>query len=164
MFDIRMRRSRWRMVAVPVGAVALVGLAACGTSTDTSAASSGSTPTSAASGSTSQNATGDADSSMAAFRTCMAQNGVTLPERSGRPGDGGTPLQGGAAGAPPSGALAAPGDGSGSGTPDGGPGRTPGQAPPGVDATAWAAAQKACADLAPTPPGGGAAPATGSAS
>ena len=35
--------------------------------------------------------------------------------------------------------------------------RAPGEAPEGVDADTWAAAQEACADLAPTPPDGTAA-------
>ena len=63
-------------------------------------------------------------------------------------GDGGAPPQGGT---PPSGAPAA-GGGSGGAAP---------QAPPGVDGDTWAAAQEACADLAPTPPDGS-APTAGS--
>ena len=176
MADIRTDRRggrRWRRMAVaPVGVAALVSLAACGTSTsaDTSAASSGSTPTSAAGGSTAQNPAGTGDPAMAAFRSCLAENGVTLPEPPAGGSGGGRPPQGDANAAPPSGAPAAPGDGgpggssAGSGASSGGgPGRTPGAAPPGVDAATWAAAQKACADLAPAPPGG-AAPSASSGS
>jgi hypothetical protein len=106
-------RRRWiRLIGVPVAAVSLVGLAACGTD----AAST--TPSNTA---------------MAAFASCMAENGVTLPQR----GDGG--------GSPPTGTP-----------PAGGPGQNGGAmaAPSGVDATTWAAAQKACAQYAPTPPSG----------
>jgi hypothetical protein len=49
--------------------------------------------------------------------------------------------------------LAAPEEGGKAGGP-GGAGRTPGEAPEGVDADTWAAAQQACADLAPAPPDG----------
>ncbi len=83
-------RRRWRLVLVPVAAVGLAGLVACGTGA--AASSSAGAPD---------------DSAMAAFASCMAENGVTLPERG---------------------------------------------APPGVDATAWAAAQEACAQYGPTPP------------
>jgi hypothetical protein len=161
MFDIRTDRRgrRWsRLVAAPLGVVALVTLAACGTSTGTSAASTASAPTSASTGTASTQAAGDLTDEMAAFRSCLEENGVTLPERPS--GGGGTPPQGGSGdtppqgGTPPSGAPAAAGGGNGQGT--------PGQAPPGVDAATWATAQEACADLAPTPPGGGAAPSASS--
>jgi hypothetical protein len=84
---------------------------------------------------------------MAAYTSCLAENGVTLPER---PARGSGAQQGGT---PPSGAPAAPGEGGQGGGP-GGTGRTPGEAPEGVDADTWAAAQQACADLAPAPPDG----------
>ena len=90
----------------------------------------------------------DGDTDLADYRSCLEDNGVTMPEPPA--GGAGAPRQGGT---PPSGAPAA---GSG----QGGPGGTPVQAPPGVDATTWAAAQKACADLAPTPPDGSAPPAS----
>ena len=90
----------------------------------------------------------DADSDLADYRSCLEDNGVTMPEPPA--GGAGAPRQGGT---PPSGAPAAGGG-------QGGPGGSPGQAPPGVDATTWAAAQKACADLAPTPPDGSAPPAS----
>jgi hypothetical protein len=124
-------RRRWtRLIGVPVAAASLAGLVACGTD--------------AASTTTSNTA-------MAAFASCMAENGVTLPQR----GDGG--------GSPPTGTPPAGGTGEGAGGPGGsaaGGGGRPGQnggamAPPsGVDATTWAAAQKACAQYAPTPPSG----------
>jgi len=74
-------RRRWRLVLVPVAAVGLAGLVACGTGAAASTGSSGGAPD---------------DSAMAAFASCMAENGV--------------------------------------------------------DATAWAAAQEACAQYAPTSP------------
>ena len=129
-----------RLVVAPIGAVALVGLAACGSSATSTAGDTASGSTAAAGA--------PSDSAMAAFTSCLAENGVTMPERPG--GGAGGP----AGGTPPSGAPGAPGD---DGDDDGGPGGpdgTPGQAPPGVDATTWAAAQKACASLAPTPPDG----------
>ena len=125
----RIRTVRWsRWVAAPLGAVALVGLAACGTGTEASAAG----------GSAAQARPSDA--AMEAYASCLQQNGVTLPERPD--GDGGPPD--GDAGTPPPGAPRA----GGRGGPD------PAQAPPGVDAATWSAAQEACADLAPAPPGG----------
>ena len=144
MIDTRIGpRGRWiRLVVAPVGALALVGLAGCGTDTSTTSAATSSSA--AAQSSTADDSADDADSDLADYRSCLADNGVTMPEP---PADGGgAPRQGGT---PPS---AAPAGGGG----QGGPGGTPGQAPPGVDATTWAAAQKACADLAPTPPDGSA--------
>ena len=77
---------------------------------------------------------------MAAYTSCMAENGVTMPE----PGDGGgaPPPDGGTppTGEPPTGGQDGPGGG--------------GQAPEGVDEATWEAAQQACADLAPAPPSG----------
>jgi hypothetical protein len=141
-------RRRWRLVLVPVAAVGLAGLVACGTGAAT--ASSAGAPD---------------DTAMAAFASCMAENGVTLPERGasdGGPaagsGAGTGGAGGGAAGPGAGGAGSAAGPGPGgvsppSGAPQaggaGGGGAMP--APPGVDATAWAAAQEACAQYAPTP-------------
>ena len=147
MIDISTRRRgrrSLRLIAAPVGLVALVGLAACGTGTDSStgAATGESAPSAAPAA-----AGGPSDSAMAAYTSCLAENGVTLPERPAR-----------GSGTPPSGAPAAPGDG---GT-RGGPGGRPGEAPEGVDADTWAAAQQVCADVAPAPPdGGGPAAGTG---
>ena len=148
MIDTRIGpRGRWiRLVVAPVGALALVGLAACGTgTTTTSAATSSSAAAQPSTADDTDNADADdADSDLADYRSCLEDNGVTMPEM---PADGGgAPRQGGT---PPSGAPAAGGG-------RGGPGGSPGQAPPGVDATTWAAAQKACADLTPTPPDGSA--------
>ena len=148
MIDTRIGpRGRWiRLVVAPVGALALVGLAACGTDTSTTSAATSSSA--AAQPSTADDSADadadDADSDLADYRSCLEDNGVTMPEPPA--GGAGAPRQGGT---PPSGAPAAGGG-------QGGPGGSPGQAPPGVDATTWAAAQKACADLAPTPPDGSA--------
>ena len=136
-------RRRW-LITAPMAAISLVGLVACGTGGATTSSGSGS---------------GTSDAAMQAFASCMAENGVTLPERganggpaegagagSGSGGAGGGAVgSGGAGGAdggsPPTGAPQAGGAGGGA---------MP--APPGVDATAWAAAQKACVQYAPTPP------------
>ncbi len=152
MIDTRIGpRGRWiRLVVAPVGALALVGLAACGTGTSTTSAATSSSaaaqPSTADDSDDADDATRDSD--LADYRSCLEDNGVTMPEPPS--GGAGAPRQGGT---PPSGAPAAGGG-------QGGPGGTPGQAPPGVDATTWAAAQKACADLAPTPPDGSAPPAS----
>ncbi len=71
----------------------------------------------------------------AAYRDCLADNGVTLPEM-GAPG-----------GERPSAMPSA--------MPSGGPGAFPGALPEGVDQEAFAAAQAACADLAPAGGPGG---------
>jgi hypothetical protein len=127
-------RRRWsRLIGAPVAAVSLAGLVACGTG--------------AASTTTSNTA-------MTAFASCLAENGVTLPQR----GDDGGPNGGGTdGGSPPTGTPPAGGTGgSGSSGGAGAPAQNGGAmaAPPGVDATTWAAAQKACAQYAPTPPSG----------
>ena len=152
MTDIRTPlRHRWiRVIAAPVGVVALVGLAACGTSTDTTSAAAASSavaaqPSAADDDTDGDDTDGDDDTDMADYRTCLEENGVTMPEPPA--GGGGAPPQGGT---PPSGAPAA-----------GGSGGAARQAPPGVDGDTWAAAQEACADLAPTPPDGS-APTAGS--
>ncbi len=150
MIDNRTWRNRAsvRFLGAPVAVVALLGLAACGTSTGTSTAAAASSTAEAPAGAAGQDGTGD--TAMAAYESCMEENGVTMPERAaggaGAAPKGGTPPQGGT---PPSGTPRA-----------GGPGGSPGQAPPGVDEDTWAAAREACSDLAPTPPGG-AAPTAG---
>ena len=131
-------RASVRLLGAPVAAVALLGLAACGTSTDTG--------TSAAAASASAEAPADDAATpdgteLAAYQSCLEENGVSMPERPG-----------GGAGAAPEGGVPPQG-----GTPpSGGPGGSPDQAPPGVDVDTWAAAQEACSDLAPTPPDGAA--------
>lgn len=80
-------------------------------------------------------ATAEGQGDFAAYRECMADNGVVLPDR----------------GTPPSGML----DGSPSGMPTGTPpsgtpaGGLPGGLPEGVDQDTYDAAQAACASLAP---------------
>ena len=82
----------------------------------------------------------------------MEENGVTLPERGGDR----QPPADGTGGTRPSGAPAAPPDGAQPPTAGAQPGTGAAAgdrpAPPGVDADTWAAAQQACATLAPTPP------------
>lgn len=134
------RRSRW-WLAPGLAAAGLVVLAGCS-----------STPT--ASGTTGESAstTGEAtvassDTQMDAFASCLAENGVTLPEPSGGP-QAGAPAGGPADGsAPPEGAPPEGGAPGAGGTPP---------APEGVDADTWAAALQACGDVMPTPPQGGA--------
>ena len=131
------RRPRW-WLAAGLAATGLVLLAGCGNAA--SASSTGSASTTANGGTVASS-----DTQMDAFAGCLAENGVTLPERSGGPQGGRPPAGGGGdGGAPPQGA--APGDG---GTPP---------APEGVDADTWAAALKACGDKMPTPPDGGTRP------
>ena len=155
---------RLRLILVPVAAVGLAGLVACGTGAAT--ASSAGAPD---------------DTAMAAFASCMAENGVTLPERgapdggagsagdaaAGSGGAGAGSAGGVAAGAGGAGGVAAGAGGAGSAAGPGAGGASPPSgapqaggagsggampAPPGVDATAWAAAQEACAQYAPTAP------------
>ncbi len=133
-------RRRWtRLIGVPVAAVSLAGLVACGTGAT-------STTTSSSTGSGAQ--AGTSNTAMAAFASCMAENGVTLPQR-GTDG-GGTPPTG----TPPAGGTG--GSGGPGGAAPGGAGGGAMAAPAGVDATTWAAAQKACAQYAPNPPSGAA--------
>ncbi|MFC7481467.1 hypothetical protein ACFQX7_17500 [Luedemannella flava] len=88
---------------------------------------------------------GDGQGGFAAYQSCLAQHGVTLPSRgqgqprpSGDRSPGGSPEGGGA---PPSGA------------PRGGPG---GFMPEGVDRETWRKAREACASVLPSDgPGGG---------
>jgi hypothetical protein len=121
------RRSRW-WPAVGLAAAGLVVLAGC----SSTASASGSTGES--SSTTGGGTVASSDTQMDAFASCLAENGVTLPERSGGP-QGGPPADGSA---PPEGG--APGA---DGTPP---------APEGVDADTWAAALQACGDVMPTPP------------
>lgn len=124
-------RARWIGPSLAIAGV--ITLTACGGGT--TAAPTAGTSASGSTGTASSPAANDA------FTNCLAQNGVTLPERpegSGGPDGGMTPPTG----TPPTGA------------PPAGAGRGAQQAPPGVDATTWEAAQKACASLAPTPPAG----------
>ena len=135
-------RASVRLFGAPVAVVALLGLAACGTSTDNGA--SAAAATASAEAPPDDAATPDG-TEPAAYQSCLEENGVSMPER---PGGGAAPK-----GGPPQGGTAPQG-----GTPPsgGGPGGSPDQAPPGVDADTWAAAQEACSDLEPTPPDGAA--------
>ena len=84
---------------------------------------------------------GDRRAALAAFRSCMADHGITLPDRGAGGGQGGPSFpQGG----PPT--STAPGGGGGAG---GGGGRGFRQAPPGVDQAKYDAARQACQDKVP---------------
>jgi hypothetical protein len=138
-----------RTVLGASGAIAMVVLTACGGASST-AESASTTALTAASGAAAGAGTAP---DFAAFRSCMADNGVTLPDMGQRPA-------GGPNGVAPSGFPS----GFPSGMPSGGPGagRFPGGLPDGVDQATYDKATKACADVAPTfgagRPGGGAAP------
>jgi hypothetical protein len=137
------------------GAVLLLALTACGggsSSSDSSSAAVAATP--AASAAASGAAGGRPD--FAAYRDCLAKNGVTLPEGGqGGPAGGGFPsgvpsgFPSGAPGAFPSGAAPS-GARPGGGFP----------LPDGVDQATYDKAQAACASVRPSfGPGGGGRPA-----
>ena len=130
------------VLLVTGGVLSVLALAACsssGSDTSSSPAATSAQAASPAAGS------GGGDSAFAAYRDCLAQNGVTLPEGGFGGGQGGgTPPSGMPTGAPPSGMT--PPSGMPSGGPDGGPGM---QLPDGVDQATWDAAQQACASLRP---------------
>lgn len=99
----------------------------------------------AACGGSGDDTSGTGGDAMSAYQKCLADNGVTLPSGMARPSGGARP-----SGMPtdrptvrPSG-TAVPGGGQ-----NGGPGGG-GFMPQGVDATAWAKAQEACASLRPS--------------
>jgi hypothetical protein len=130
-----------RALAAAAGALSLLSLTACSSGSDASTAASTSTTATTAAATTAPSAGGGA-ADVAAYRDCMAQNGVTLPDF------------GGGQGTPPSGMP------SGGARPSGAPGGPGGQLPAGVDQGAWDAARAACADLQPTGfPGGPGGPA-----
>lgn len=121
-----------RRAAVAAGSCLLLGglLAACGSS-------GGGTDSASPSGS---------DGGFAAYRQCLSEHGVTLPSGGpGQPGErpSGMPTDLPAGGAP---------SGVPSGMPSGGPGGggPGGVLPSGVDASAFAVAQEACASVRPS--------------
>ena len=126
-----------RRAAIAAGAclVAAGALAACGSSASGSGSSADA-----------QGANG-----FAAYRQCLSEHGVTLP--SGGPGGG----QQGQPGEQPSGLPSDRPSGPPSGMPSGGPGGggPGGVLPSGVDASAFASANEACASLRPTGGPGG---------
>ncbi len=143
------------VLALAGGALSLLALAACssGGSDDTSSSAAASPAASAAAGGGGTGGPGGAD--FAAYRDCLAQNGVTLPDFGGN--GGGTPPSGMPTGAPPSGMT--PPSGMPSGGPDGGGPNGGGmQLPEGVDQATWDAAQQACASVAPQGGFGGGQP------
>lgn len=129
---MRTNRLRIFLPTMLVAVFAMV-LAACGGSTTTSAGANPTTTTKPASGA----------AGFAAYRTCMAKHGVTLPNR-----PTGTPA--GASGGTNN--RAAPGSGGGSG----GGGSFGRQLPAGVTQQQMDAARQACAGLRPQRSGQGA--------
>ena len=106
-------------LSIAGGLAALLTLTACGGDSAADAAAEATTAAAAPSGAP----------DITAYRDCMAENGVTLPDM----------------GAPPAAMpTAAP-----SAMPSGGPGAFPGGLPDGVDQETFDTAQAACADLAP---------------
>jgi hypothetical protein len=126
------RLGRISVSVVAVGALVVVA-AACGGS---SAAKSSTTSTTAAGG-------GGANRvAFEAYRTCLSQHGVTLPQR--RQSTGGPPPSGSGAGG-----LAGEGGFGGGGFGGGSGGATPQSLPKGVTAAEFAAAQTACRSKLP---------------
>ncbi|MBI3226672.1 MAG: hypothetical protein HYZ39_16625 [Mycolicibacterium cosmeticum] len=113
------------------GAAMVAGVVAC----SSDAAQSDSTVAEPSATSTSQSQSGDRQ----AFRDCMTQHGVTMPEHGpgGGHGEHGPGPEGRPDGPPPGGAPGA--------------GQAP-PAPPGVDQGTWDSAHQACASLAPAHP------------
>jgi len=109
-------------------------------------------PVLAACSSSSDSASADSTDAFAAYQSCLAENGITLP--SGRPGG-----QGPGGGAAPSGMPTDRPSGMPNGEPGGGMG-----VPDGVDASAFAAAQEACASLRPSGAPGRGGPGAGTGS
>jgi hypothetical protein len=150
------RVRRW--VAAPIVGLSLVALAACG-STDAASPTASATASAGAGDTAAAAPAGGPDSAqMTAFRECMTQHGVTMPQRPGRgqaPG-GQAPADGQAPGGQAPAVGQAPPDGGQGGPPAGAQGqkRDMSTAPPGVDQATWTSARTACADLAPTPPSG----------
>ncbi|HST55841.1 MAG TPA: hypothetical protein VLJ42_08090 [Solirubrobacteraceae bacterium] len=138
------------LAALPVVALACLGLAACGGSsngpnnTTAAAASSAATQTGTnQSGATPGSPQNRGQDRFAQLRACLSKNGITLPQR--------TP------GAPPAGTGGRPGNGPGAGTGNGagGPGARPGsgffrglQPPKGVTPANFQAALKKCGGAA----------------
>lgn len=149
-------RARW--FAVPVIALSVVGLTACGSGSVAPAASG--TGTAAGVATVADAAAGVATAAqdgagtpaeMVAFDECMSEHGVTRPERPA--GAAGSP-DGGSGGPAGDQRPAGPRPGGG-GAAANGPGGTrpdPATAPPGVDQNTWTTARAACASLAPEPP------------
>ena len=127
------RPARW--IAAGLAAAGLVLLGACSSSAQAASSTDGDASTSGAGGAASSSADRDA------FASCLAENGVTLPEPPSGGATGGTPPSGAPQGTPPS-------DGSEGAPPAGG---TP-PAPEDVDESTWTAALEACQDLTPAPP------------
>jgi hypothetical protein len=115
--------------------LSVLALSACGGSSTASGSSSAAAPAASTAASAGPGGAGD----FAAYRSCLADNGVTLPDMGARPSGAAPSGMPGGPGAPPS------------GMPSGGPGAGgfPGGLPDGVDQATFDAAQKACAGLAP---------------
>lgn len=127
------------------GALLLLTLTACGGS---ASSNDSSTATARSSAATSDPGQAGTQPDFAAYRDCMTQNGVTLPDR----GQGGPPAGGFPSGAPSGMPTGAP--------PFGGPGGQGGfTLPDGVDQATFDKAQTACASLRPNFGAGGGGPA-----
>ncbi len=117
-------------------------------------------PVLAACSSSSDSASAESTDAFSAYQACLAENGVTLP--SGGPGG-----QGPGGGAAPSGMPTDRPSGMPTDRPSGMPSGAPGGGmgvPDGVDASAFAAAQEACASLRPSGAPGRGGPGAGTGS
>ena len=117
---------------------AVLALTGCGGGSKNASAKKASTSA------TTSTTAGDRRAALAAFRSCMADHGITLPERGAGGGQGGPSFpQGG----PPTSAS----DGGPPSSTGGGGGGRGGfrQAPPGVDQAKYDAARQACQDKLP---------------
>jgi hypothetical protein len=122
-------RHRIRWGTLLLGAAAVAGLAACGSSGTPAAA----TPT-------------DGTNGFAAYTQCLARNGVVLPSFTPNPSRSARPS--GRPSARPSGDT---GNRGGAGGGFGGAFAFGDQAPPGVDQATWTKAVQACASVRPSP-------------
>lgn len=124
------RPTSLRTLLSAAAVLSVLALSACGGSSTPGGTSSAAVPAASASATAGAGAGGAAD--FTAYRSCLADNGVTLPDM----------------GARPSGAPSGMPSGMPSGAP-GGSGGLPGGLPDGVDQATFDAATAACADLAP---------------
>lgn len=132
---------------------AVLALTGCGGGTKNASAKK------ASAGATTSTTAADRRAALAAFRSCMADHGITLPDRGAGGGQGGPSFPQG--GPPTSTADGGPPSSTGGGSGGRGGFR---QAPPGVDQAKYDAARQACQDKLPQGGfGGGGDPATRSA-
>ncbi|MBV9313177.1 MAG: hypothetical protein JO100_05400 [Pseudonocardia sp.] len=115
--------SALRWLTVPITALTVVSIAACGPNNAASSSGGGASPSASSEAPSGRGA-------FAAYRECLSQHGVQMPDRERqRENASGAPRLSGA----------------------NRPHHDPGTPPPGVDKNTWDAARAACASLRPTP-------------